>query len=72
MREFTKQSIDDWVWFIKSFTLPNYDKGELWSLSMEPMLVIHLRLNEPSKSSKKRKDQKKKDSPKKEEEEEKA
>ncbi len=30
LRQFVKNSIDDWVSFIKSFTVPNYDRGELW------------------------------------------
>jgi hypothetical protein len=42
LRNFVKTSIDDWVDFIKSFTLPNYEAGELWSRSPTPMLTIAL------------------------------
>jgi hypothetical protein len=30
LREFVKVSIDDWVGFIRSFTSPKYEQGELW------------------------------------------
>ena len=30
LREFVKVSIDDWVQFIKSFTRPKYEVGQLW------------------------------------------
>jgi hypothetical protein len=33
MRDFSKTSIYDWVEFIRSFTVPDYDKDELWLLS---------------------------------------
>lgn len=32
LREFVKLSIDDWVGFIRSFTVPDYLKGELWKV----------------------------------------
>jgi hypothetical protein len=54
LRNFVKQSIYDWVGFIKSFTLPNYDKGELWARSPTPMLVISLSYRKPSKDKKPR------------------
>ena len=47
LRNFVKTSIDDWVDFIKSFTLPNYEAGELWSRSPTPMLVIALSQKRP-------------------------
>lgn len=49
LREFVKQSIDDWVGFIKSFTKPDYDKGELWKLSTSQMIVIHLSIHKKEK-----------------------
>ncbi len=49
MRNFVKQSIDDWVSFIKSFTVPDYNKGELWALNPTPMLVISLSYKKPQK-----------------------
>ena len=42
LREFVKESINDWVDFIKSFTLPKYDDGELWKRSSTPMMIINL------------------------------
>lgn len=47
LRNFVKTSIDDWVDFIKSFTLPNYEAGELWSRSPTPMLTIALSQKRP-------------------------
>lgn len=32
LREFVRLSIEDWVGFIRSFTVPNYEKGELWKV----------------------------------------
>lgn len=32
LREFVRLSINDWVDFIRSFTVPLYDKGELWKV----------------------------------------
>jgi hypothetical protein len=49
LRNFVHQSIYDWVDFIKSFTLPNYDSGELWTRSKTPLLVISLSYKKPSK-----------------------
>lgn len=42
LREFVRLSINDWTEFIRSFTLPNYEKGELWTISPTPLVVIHL------------------------------
>lgn len=53
LREFVKNSIDDWVEFIKSFTKPNYEKGEIWKLSNQQMLVIHLNVHQNKKKKKK-------------------
>lgn len=54
LRNFVKQSIYDWVGFIKSFTLPNYDAGELWARSPTPMLIISLSYKKPSKDKRPR------------------
>lgn len=53
LRNFVKQSIDDWVGFIKSFTLPKYDQGELWARSPTPLLIIHLSQKKPNQKGKK-------------------
>jgi hypothetical protein len=42
LREFVRASIDDWVAFMKAFTHPKYDKGELWKVQTTPMIIIHL------------------------------
>lgn len=54
LRNFVQQSINDWVGFIKSFTLPKYDLGELWARSPTPMLVISLSYKKPSKDKRPR------------------
>ena len=49
-------SIEDWVAFIKSFTLPNYARGEIWKVQTTPMIVVHLNFKSPdSKDEKKKK-----------------
>jgi dynein heavy chain len=42
IREFVKQSIDDWVTFIKDFTVPKYDDGEMWKVYPTPLIVVAL------------------------------
>jgi hypothetical protein len=64
MREFVHTSVFDWVNFIRSFTKPKYDKGELWNLTTVPLIQIKLAEEKPVV---KEKDKKKK--PKKGEEE---
>jgi hypothetical protein len=54
LREFVRLSIDDWVSFIKSFTIPNYEKGELWKVQPTPMIVIHLSFRMHDKEDKKK------------------
>ena len=60
MREFSDNSIKDWVNFIKSFTVPKTEKGELWDLSQEALLSVKLEILKPSskddKNKKKTKD----------------
>jgi len=52
LREFVKQSIDDWVEFIRSFTVPDYGKGELWKISTHQMIIIHLSIHQGKKKKK--------------------
>ena len=61
MREFSDMSIKDWVGFIKSFTVPKLDKGELWDLSREALLTVKLEILKPvtTKDTKKKKPVKK-------------
>ena len=47
MREFSDMSIKDWVAFIRSFTVPKLDKGELWDLSREALLSVKLEILKP-------------------------
>ncbi len=58
LREFVKLSIDDWVEFIKSFTIPVLHRGELWKVQNTPMMVVHLSFKMYAKA-KKEKDKKK-------------
>lgn len=57
LREFVRASIDDWTAFIKSFTLPKYEQGELWKVQTTPLLVVHLnfKMAENGKDDKKKK-----------------
>ena len=51
-----RASIEDWTSFIKSFTLPKYDKGELWKVQTTPLMVVHLNFKKAeSKEDKKKK-----------------
>ena len=61
MREFSDMSIKDWVAFIRSFTVPKLDKGELWDLSREALLTVKLEILKPvtTKDTKKKKPVKK-------------
>jgi hypothetical protein len=52
LRDFVKTSIEEYVTFIKHFTLPQYQNGELWPINSEPMIVIHLSIHKKSKSKK--------------------
>jgi len=52
LREFVHASIDDWVNFVKSFTLPNYDDGQLWKRSSSPFIIINLEQMKPDKTGK--------------------
>jgi hypothetical protein len=47
LRDFVKNSVDNWVSFIRSFTVPNYDAGELWARSNTPLMTIHLAVRKP-------------------------
>lgn len=55
LREFVRVSVEDWVAFIKSFTSPNYSRGELWKVQTSPMIVVHLNFKTNEKEDKKKK-----------------
>lgn len=62
LREFVRLSIDDWVSFVRSFTIPNLVQGELWKVQNTPMLVIHMSFKmaaKPTRDDKGRKTKKK-------------
>ena len=61
MREFSDMSIKDWVAFIKSFTVPKAEKGELWDISKEALLSVKLEILKPvaTKDTKKKRTTKK-------------
>ena len=40
--------------FIRSFTKPKYEKGELWKISNTPLIVIHLNFVKKDKDDKKK------------------
>lgn len=54
-------SIKDWVSFIKSFTVPKAEKGELWDISREALLSVKLEILKPvaTKDTKKKRTTKK-------------
>ena len=52
LRDFVKQSIDDWIDFIMSYTKPNYEKNELWELSQNQMIIIHLSIHSSKRKKK--------------------
>lgn len=53
LREFARQSINDWVNFIRSFTIPKYAQDELWDLPAAPLVNIHLAVQKPKAKGKK-------------------
>jgi hypothetical protein len=55
LREFVRVSIEDWVSFMKSFTVPKVEKGELWKVPSTPMIVVHLNFKMTEKDEKKKK-----------------
>jgi hypothetical protein len=63
LREFVNLSIDDWVGFIKYFTMPDHNNDELWKVNDTPFVVISLSIKKKEKNKK----DKKKDKPKVEE-----
>lgn len=54
LRNFVKNSIDDWINFLRSFTVPKYDKGELWQKSVTPLLIVSLSYKRPEKDKRPR------------------
>jgi hypothetical protein len=60
LRQFVENSIKDWVGFIKGFTYPNYDKGEMWKVNTSAMITIHISIHMFDKKKKAEEDKKKK------------
>jgi hypothetical protein len=54
LRNFVKNSIDDWINFLRSFTVPKYDQGELWQRSVTPLLIVNLSYKRPEKDKRPR------------------
>jgi hypothetical protein len=54
LRNFVKNSIDDWINFLRSFTVPKYEKGELWQRSVTPLLIVNLSYKRPEKDKRPR------------------
>jgi len=54
LRSFVKNSIDDWINFVRSFTNPKYHLGELWQRSQTPLLTINLNYKRPEKDKRPR------------------
>lgn len=67
LRDFVHLSINDFVDFIKNFTIPKEVKNELWKVESSPFIIIHLSI---LKKAKKSKDNKKKEKKTKEDEKE--
>jgi hypothetical protein len=42
LREFVRISVYDWVTFVRSFTMPKYELGDLRKVANTPLMVIHL------------------------------
>lgn len=47
LREFVRISVEDWVAFIKAFTLPKYENHELWKVQTTPLIIVHLSFKKP-------------------------
>lgn len=54
LRNFVKTSIDDWIGFLRSFTVPKYEAGELWQRSLTPLLIVNLSYKRPEKDKRPR------------------
>lgn len=63
LREFCHTSIDDWVSFVKGYTVPKYEKTELWNICTEPLITINLSIKQAKKEKKKRSKKKEGDAP---------
>jgi len=55
LREFVNLSIDDWVGFIKYFTMPDHNNDELWKVNDTPFIVISLSIKKKAKDKKDKK-----------------
>ena len=54
-------SINDWVGFIKLFTMPDPNNDELWRVNDQPFVIIHLSIKKKDKKKKDKKKEKKKE-----------
>ena len=54
LRNFVKSSTDDWINFLRSFTIPKFDQGELWQRSQTPLLIVNLSYKRPEKDKRPR------------------
>ena len=71
MWEFVWLSVQDWVKFIESFTQPHRERGELWEVTKDPLVILSIEVKESNKKDKKtKKDKTKKKDDKKDKEEE--
>ena len=52
MREFVRNSVEDWVKFIESFTQPNREAGELWEVTKEPLVILSIEVQQLKKQDK--------------------
>jgi hypothetical protein len=58
LREFVNLSINDWVGFIKYFTMPDHNNDELWKVNDTPFVVISLSVKKKEKNKKEKKKEK--------------
>jgi hypothetical protein len=71
LRDFVNLSINDFTDFIQKFTSPKEQNNELWNVSNQPLVIIHLSIQKKAKKVKDKKESKKKSGDKAEEGEEK-
>lgn len=54
LRNFVKNSIDDWINFLRTFTVPKYEQNELWQRAQTSLLVVNLSYKRPEKDKRPR------------------
>jgi hypothetical protein len=54
LRNFVKNSIDDWINFLRTFTVPKYESNELWQRAQTSLLVVNLSYKRPEKDKRPR------------------